>query len=67
MDGTIHEWGTDLERCIVEIKITATPRLKRKWDIHKYIVEIDETNGELKFYETALSNPHMEVPWPERV
>ncbi len=60
---TVREWGTTIARCIVEITLTATPRLRKKWDTHKYIVEVDETDGKLKFYETTLSTPGKEVPW----
>ena len=54
-----EEWivGRSLDRCIVEITITATPRTRRKWGTHKYLLEIDE-NGVLRFDETQLSSPH---------
>jgi hypothetical protein len=56
IDG--EEWtkGSALDRCIVEITITATPRLKKKWGMHKYLCEIE--HGEIRFLETELSNPH---------
>ncbi len=45
-----------LDRCIVEITITATPRLKKKWGMHKYLCGIE--NGEIRLSETNLSSPH---------
>jgi len=62
---TIRESGVPIARCIVEIALTATPRLRRKWGANKYIIEVDKTDGKLKFHETTLSTPHKEVPWPE--
>ncbi|MBI2846654.1 MAG: hypothetical protein HYX82_02095 [Chloroflexi bacterium] len=50
--------GKAIARCIVEVTITATPRLKSKWGTHKYLLEIDE-NGILRFDETQLSVPHI--------
>lgn len=48
--------GSPIRRCIIEVTITATPRLKKKWGTHKYLCEIE--NSEIKFYETELSTPH---------
>lgn len=55
-DGREITSGTIADRCIVEVTITATPTLKKKWGTHKYLCEIE--NGQLKLCETELSVPH---------
>jgi len=55
--------GSPIDRCIVEITLTSTPTLKKKWGTHKYLCEIEK--GEIKFYETDLSVPHTEASQPE--
>lgn len=55
-DGREIISGTSKERCIVEITITATPALKKKWGTRKYLCEIE--NRQIKLYETELSTPH---------
>ena len=41
--------GRPIDRCTVEIMLTATPKLKRKWGTHKYNLEINK--GEIVFDE----------------
>ena len=48
--------GTSIERCILEITITATPTLRNKWGTRKYLCEIE--NRHIKLSETELSVPH---------
>jgi hypothetical protein len=57
IDGREIISGTSLERCIVEVTITATPRLKKKWGTHKYLCEIK--NDEIALSETELSTPQV--------
>lgn len=54
-DDEVTEY-TFMERCIVEVTITATPKLKRKWGTRKYLCEIE--NEQIKLCETELSVPH---------
>lgn len=54
-DKEIDEY-TCIDRCIVEVTITATPKLKKKWGTHNYICEIE--NGKIQLCETELSVPH---------
>jgi hypothetical protein len=46
---------TYVERCIVEVAITATPSLRKKWGTNRYLCEIKD--GELKLCETDLLVP----------
>ncbi len=48
--------GTAISRCIVEVTITATPRLKKNGGTHRYLVEIANQNIEIS--KTILSSPH---------
>jgi len=52
----IKSSGTQIPRCITEVTITSTPRLKKRWGTNKYLLEIE--NGDIRFGETNLSNPH---------
>ena len=55
-NGAIVRKGWAIPRCIVQVTITATPRLRRRWETHKYLCEIE--NGRLRFHETEISSPH---------
>lgn len=57
VDGQECISGTSVERCILEITITAAQTLKKKWGTRKYLCEIEE--GQIKLSETDLSSPHI--------
>ena len=50
---------TYVERCIVQVTITATPTLKKKWGTRKYLCEIEK--GQIKLCETELSDPNVHI------
>ena len=64
-DGKEIDVYTNADRCIVEVTITATPTLKKKWGTRKYLCEIE--NGQIRLYETELSVPHKVMGETERL
>ena len=63
-DGKEVNVYTNADRCILEVTITATPTLRKKWGTRKYLCEIED--GQIKLYETELSVPHVARIGPDQ-
>lgn len=59
IDGKEIISGTSMERCIVEITITAAPTPRKRWGTRKYLCEIE--NEQIKLCETELSVPDKSI------